>query len=138
MSAPLGKQLKMFMSAREIGEEVSTYGDFGTNPGGLPHETFRSKSAMGANVKDLALDKYGMRGSVQRDGVKKPIQIMHREPYRGESGTQTELWDGHHRVQAQSQSDPDRLIPVQHLTQEHYRAYNNRFNFHSDPTGDKL
>jgi hypothetical protein len=115
VAAPLNpNQLKMFMTPREIGGYVTDYGDFGTNPGGLPHEAFRRLNDERALEKDTNAGRSGLSASIAREGVKKPIDIGHgtSDAYEGK----TILWNGHHRLQEQSIADPDRLMPVVHTT----------------------
>jgi hypothetical protein len=141
MAASDHLQLKLFMSAREIGDSVSAYGDFGQNPGGLPHEAMRTISSDVLERKKNNFGRSGLQESVQTHGVKKPLDITH------DSGGMM-LANGHHRLIAQSQADPDRLIPVVHTrhgeSRYHgrgggnmsYETYNMIGSQYDDPTGD--
>lgn len=129
-------QLKMFMSPREISHYVDGYGDFpGDSPRtGLPHEDMKRLDQGYAYVKEDALTR-GMGEHVAAEGVHKPVQLYHG----AEGPTDKRVWDGHHRVYAQSQADPDRLMPVVHRDQgetKSGRSYVNNIEF--PPGGDLL
>jgi hypothetical protein len=120
-------QLKMFMSPREIGQEVTAYGDFGVNMGGLPHEQ------RGAKFKIHNAQESGMHDSIAKDGVKHPIALTHTP--RG-----LETANGHHRLAVQSSVDPDRLMPVSHWDEREQSTmamFAGDVLQQRDPTGDR-
>lgn len=146
MAASDHLQLRMFMSARDIGDYVDAYGDVGDNTGGLPHEAMRAANPGAVERKINNMGGSGMGDSIAAEGVKKPLDITHR-------GAERHLVNGHHRLIAQSQADPDRLMPVVHTERWEgdyhgrtpsgfrregltYDAFNMYGSQQSDPTGD--
>lgn len=55
--------------------------------------------------------------SVRRDGVRKPVEIEHDGDYPGSKT----LVDGHRRVFAQADIDPNREVPVEHVVWDSLR-----------------
>jgi len=137
----LNGQLRMFMSPRELGAFVDNYGDYGPNPGGLPHEAMES---MTGNFDRTAfktdnLVSSGMGPSIERDGVKKPLDVA----FDPKSGEHT-LFDGHHRLLKQSRANPDRLMPILYTTAGQHpsddmarQAHGLTLSQNRDPTGDQ-
>jgi len=108
-----GEQLKMFMSPREVSQDVESYGDFpfGNPKTGLPHKDMEHQSPSMAERKSERSGSNGMddpETGIAAQGVQEPINLNHM---RGGGKT---LVNGHHRTQAQSKADPDRLMPVTH------------------------
>jgi hypothetical protein len=121
------EQLKMFMSARDLGNEMDHYGDFGVNPGGLPHETFGPST--GHFSKVMTAQQSGMYNSIAKEGVKRPLTV-------GLLGGIKSLRNGHHRAWAQSDADPDRLMPVQYSEGLSGAEKNMSNTRNDDPTGE--
>jgi hypothetical protein len=120
VAAPLNpNQLKMFMTPREIGGFVTAYGDFGDNPGGLPHEAMNKLDSHRADEKRSNVEGSGMKASIASGGIRKPLDIAWATA-TPEPGKPDErfLWNGHHRLQTQSEIDPDTPIPVVHTSMD--------------------
>lgn len=145
----MNDQLKMFMSPREVAGYVTEYGDFGRNTGELPHEVMRENCPVRHAAKTRNLADSGMGASVAAEGVKKPLDIIHSS-----RSSDTMLNNGHHRLLAQSQADPDRLMPVIHTAGDDnmywgrdsrgmrreglaYEAFNMHRSQDEDPSGVK-
>lgn len=125
---PKGEQLKMFMTPREIGARVDSYGDFGPNMGGLPHE-----QPKGPKWKIRNSQESGMYDSIAKDGVKHPVAL-------GYSAKGTTFVNGHHRLSVQSSVDPDRLMPVNHWDETEKPTmdmFKGDVVQSDDPTGDR-
>jgi len=107
-----GEQLAMFMSPRDVSMTVDAYGDFphGNPKTGLPHEDMKQLDPSMEAHKTSNSARRGLegQGGVAYEGVHEPISIWHgKNDYKY-------LANGHHRTLAQSKSDPDRLMPVEH------------------------
>lgn len=106
-------QLKMFMSSNELMNDIEP-GDFhGANAKeGWSHKLRESKASM-----DTGRHGSGVHKSVAKGGVRNPVEIYHLSASPVD-GTQfaPRLMNGHHRVAAQADIDPERLIPVEHYS----------------------
>lgn len=95
------EQLRMFMSAREIHS--------GFAPGDRRGEMGPGADArIWARKLGEARDD-GLVASVRSAGVQKPVELLHSEQA---------VIDGHHRVAAAMNTNPDQLVPVIHHARE--------------------
>jgi hypothetical protein len=95
-----GEQLSMFATARDLRHNY-TPGDYSADAhDGDPENMWEQKH-------DEAWED-GLYHQVSDEGVKTPVTVWHTDTSRN-------LHDGHHRVAAQYDADPDRLIPLNHI-----------------------
>ena len=128
-------QLKMFMTPREVVQSVGVFNDMGeTKPTMRSIQTHDEMS-----YKNAENHVTGLHDSIAREGVKKPINIVHGAIHENPDGSldtaPTRLANGHHRIISQAQLDPDRLMPVLHHGGDY--AGIDWSNHSEDPTGDK-
>jgi hypothetical protein len=90
-------QLSMLMPAHELHSMVSS-----DAPG------WSSPKSMWAAKKDTN-DRTGLTAHVAEHGVHNPVTIAHG--YQDEPAT----WDGHHRIQAAFEANPNMEVPVSHI-----------------------
>jgi len=93
-------QLKMFMSAREIAATFRQNETQMTKPSDVDRDVV-------AQQKLRTAGRNGLAASIAKDGVKKPVDILHNE-------YGTKLINGHHRFSVSLDIAPDRMIPVMH------------------------
>ena len=119
------QQLAMFMTAKEIKEGVNASFDRGgRNLDELWSNKLReSKSGAIRNARYVPTRKRKgntLYESIQEHGVREPVELMHRKHpiERNHPGEDIppgmHLAEGHHRVAAAYDIDPNMLIPVIH------------------------
>lgn len=96
-------QLKMFMTPREIATEYPQKETFVRSP-----EDIKGDPRAQTKIERAKLN--GLADSIAKEGVKKPIDIMH-DSMNPESQM---VVNGHHRFSVALDTAPDRLIPVTH------------------------
>ena len=109
-----GEQLDMFKPAREIVEGMHT-GDFENNLG--DSSNFAKHWGWQAKLDEAKTDRFyhtyagkeSLYDSVGRQGIKQPVAIRHWADRPG-----PQLANGHHRVAAAYDQNPDMLVPVVH------------------------
>jgi hypothetical protein len=90
----------MFMSAREIAATTQQNETKMRTPEDVAHDPV-------AQQKLGTARRNGLAASIAKDGVKKPVDIIHNE-------YGTKLINGHHRFSVSLDIAPDRMIPVMH------------------------
>lgn len=99
-------QLRMFMTPREIAATVQQAETNIRKPEDLKNDYV-------AKSKLIRAKNNGLADSIVKEGVKKPIDIMHE--YDDDWGDETtQLVNGHHRFSVSLDVAPDKYIPVQH------------------------
>lgn len=91
-------QLRMLMSAREIAASVGQAETFVHKPEDIAKDP-------DAKRKLSQSKKNGLHKRIAEEGVKKPVDILVKGGY-------SELVNGHHRLIASLDTNPDRLMPV--------------------------
>jgi hypothetical protein len=103
LSSKQWEQLPMFMTAGDIKSKI-TYSDDG-DVGGKLWSRKLSESKRG-----------GLYRSIKAKGVKKPVELQRNLNRSTFTPVGYQLNDGHHRVAAAADIDPNMLVPVTHKT----------------------
>jgi hypothetical protein len=119
LSSQQWEQLPMFMKAGEIKAKVNTSAD----PGGSDmdrlwhNKLYESKTGAIRNARYLptrARKGATLYDSIKREGVRKPVELQRNTRDTKFSKKGYSLSEGHHRVAAAADIDPNMLIPVEH------------------------
>jgi hypothetical protein len=108
------EQLKMFMSANEI---MSTHVP---NPADFEDEDedfASSDEEVTGNFWDRKLTESmdnGTYDSIHHEGVKEPVNLYTKHPDKNTPKREQRIGNGHHRVAAMNELDPDEVMPVLH------------------------
>lgn len=121
-------QLTMFERAGDLAnpDKTSYYdfdeypdpdeGDFQTFDEFKSHKLNQSKSSPEDYTHRPLMRRPGQRShyeSIQQEGVREPVELTSSAELYGDTGTPNKvLMEGHHRVFAQADIDPDALVPV--------------------------
>ena len=115
LSAQQWEQLPMFMKAGEVKEKINYSPDPHRDIEHLwDYNLHEAKTGAIRNARYLptrARKGASLYDSIKREGVKKPVELIPNPSYK-KSGVH--LAEGHHRVAAAADINPDMLIPVQH------------------------
>ena len=119
-------QLQMFMPAREL--QGLTPSDFDPN-----RSTSHTVDDMWANkLEESKAEEYNIESErslhdrITSEGVKEPVQVTRTAADFGEGtcrahlSNQDVLFDGHHRVAAAANIDPNMEVPVEHFNIQVY------------------
>lgn len=103
------QQLPMFMTGEDLHNSITRSTD-GINLA----EVWDRKLAEAKRPFDTGDHGAGVYESVQKEGVKNPISLLHREGH-------IEQYEGHHRTISAYSADANRLVPVVHSN--HFDSY---------------
>ena len=107
-----GQQLAMFMTARELHDGSTVVpGDVEANYSA--HEMWSDKNK---HNDDAVGDSPTFSAQVSSVGVLRPVSVIHYD-----DGGSPVLSDGHHRVQAAYDHNPDTYVPVSHQVSRYPR-----------------
>jgi hypothetical protein len=113
------EQLPMYMKAGEIKSIVNTSAD----PGGryMDHLwDYKLKEAKTGAIRNAryrptrARKGASLYDSIKREGVRKPVELIRNFDASRYSPAGYQLSEGHHRVAAAADIDPNMLVPVKH------------------------
>jgi len=113
------EQLPMFMRAGEIKSKVNTSAD----PGGGDMEhlwNYKLREAKTGAIRNARYQPTRVRkgaslyDSIKREGVKKPVELIRNFDSSVFHPKGYQLNEGHHRVAAAADIDPNMLVPVEH------------------------
>lgn len=107
-----GEQLPMFMTARDLYNNTQP-GDARESAPQMWNSKLRE-----ARVPGSAEDSSGasLRDSVRSSGVRTPVTVLHGGWIAGyQDSDKPILWNGHHRVVSAINTNPDQLVPVEHI-----------------------
>jgi chorismate synthase len=113
------EQLPMFMRAGEIKSKVNASAD----PGGGDMEhlwKYKLREAKTGAIRNARYQPTRVRkgaslyDSIKREGVKKPVELIRNFDSISFRPAGYQLGDGHHRVAAAADIDPNMLVPVEH------------------------
>ena len=107
------EQLKMFMSAREVraSYQASDWDRMKTHPQGEPSRMETDDEVYDRKLVESRSKDWGyLHKSIAAEGVHRPVHLSAQFGSQGKP----EVGEGHHRVAAAMDIDPDRLMPVLH------------------------
>lgn len=108
-------QLPMFMSGQEFMDHIKPGDAHGAGWASLRQKVVESKR--GGIDNAWASARHGDEthyDSVKREGVRSPVSVYHPNYPDRQGSKSPRLRNGHHRVLASHDIDPERLIPVWH------------------------
>lgn len=127
-----GQQLRMFAPVRELKEGIdagklytsdNVVGGTTRPEGGYNPITPIPLSQMW-RIKRREAEWEGTAQSVREEGIKRPLHIYHmgedeaaKSPLKSDKAG-THLWDGHHRIIAAYDKDPNTEVPLMHSDEE--------------------
>ena len=105
MRGEVQHQLKMFMTGPEIQQT------YGANPAEIEGETEAGMWKRKVAEASYAGGRWGgLRQSIQKEGVRAPVEVWHGGSRRGGSM----LLEGHHRVAVSAVDKPQSYLPIEH------------------------
>ena len=114
----LSGQLSMFIPARELMNHTAGHGE---DYDGNYLLMSKSPNVRASKLKEskeghpYGGNKDSLYENIKKEGVKHPVQIRLHSKRRG-GGTQ--IWDGHHRIFAAHDIDPNMEVPVHYSVDE--------------------
>lgn len=104
------KQLSMFMPARELYKMNPNPADMMVSSSTSTDPTQRKKDMWAEKLDESKSgNREGLHESIAKEGVLEPVKIKH------DDGAESHIADGHHRVAAANDINPDMEVPVEHF-----------------------
>lgn len=119
LSSQQWEQLPMFMTAGEIKSKVN----YSADPGGDNMESLWHQKLYEAKTGAIRNARYvptrarkgaSLYDSIKREGVRKPVELNRNFDGGRHWPAGYQLSEGHHRVAAAADIDPNMLVPVTH------------------------